>query len=61
MATIKLFVKEKGMIGSSIMMRQLKKKTIYELNHSSYKRQVIFLLYAEKSYYNGAMECGADF
>jgi hypothetical protein len=37
------------------------KKTTYEINHSSYKRQVIFLLYAEKSYYNGAMECGADF
>jgi pSer/pThr/pTyr-binding forkhead associated (FHA) protein len=37
------------------------KKTTYELNHSSYNRQVIFLLYAEKSYYNGAMECGDDF
>jgi len=36
-------------------------KTPFELDHYMYKRQVVFLLYAEMSYYNGTMECGADF
>ena len=37
------------------------KKTPYELRNYLYKRRVIFLLYAEMSYYNGTMECCADF
>jgi ubiquitin C-terminal hydrolase len=31
-------------------------KTPYELSHHLYKRQVIFLLYAKETYYNGTME-----
>ena len=34
-------------------------KNPFELDHYIYKRQVVFLLYAEMSYCNGTMECSA--